>query len=77
MAEAAALVRTFRVGKRTCTITMQRPVRGAVSHMVVEWSPAVPRRLSKRELRQYRAGRDALVAEAAAALGGPALVVEV
>jgi hypothetical protein len=36
----------------------------------------MPRRLSDDEWGQYRAGRDALLAEVAAAIGGNVLVVE-
>jgi hypothetical protein len=43
----------------------------------VSWSPHTPRRLSKAELRDYRSGRDALLAEAAKRLGGNVAVVEV
>jgi hypothetical protein len=43
-----------------------------------EWSPDVPppRSLSKKEVREYRAGRDAFVQEIASAIGGNVLVVE-
>jgi len=59
MAEAAAVVRSFPVGKRICTLTIQAPRLGGLTNIVAEWSPTVPRRLTKKELRQYRAGRDA------------------
>jgi hypothetical protein len=56
MAEAAAIVRSFPVGKRTCTLTMQAPRPGASANIIAEWSSTVPRRLTEKELRQY--GRD-------------------
>jgi len=76
-AEAAALVRSFRVGHRTVTWTIPNPAPGSVSHSVVEWEPDLPRRLSKREWRQYRSGRDAIYAELSAMLGVRIAVLEV
>ena len=71
-AEAAALVESFPVGHRTCTMTVQTPKVGAVVNMVVERSPDVPTGFSRRELRQYRFGR----AELARQTGMNAAVVE-
>lgn len=77
-AETPALVRSFRVGKRwTCTLTIARPRRGDVVHSVIEWSPDVPQRLKAKEFDQYRAGRNAAVAELAALISGNVLLVEV
>lgn len=69
---------TFRVGRRW-KVTMALPDR--LPHGVLEidavWDPAAPaRRLNKRELADYRRGRDAFLAEAARLMGGSALVVE-
>jgi len=44
--------------------------------MSCEWEPTVPRRLSKREWREYRAGRDAAFAELCRVIGEPMMVVE-
>jgi hypothetical protein len=44
--------------------------------MACEWSPTTPTRLNKKELRQYRAGRNAIVAEAVKLMGA-ALILEV
>jgi hypothetical protein len=74
-AEAAAVVRSFRVGKRTCTITLPRVERGAVICVSSEWSPTMPHRLSAKEMRQYKAGRDQAVAELAGTIGGGAVLV--
>jgi hypothetical protein len=61
---------TFRVGKRKCTITYdQAPERGAAMVVRAEWSPTVPKRLTKKEIRQYRAARDDMVAEIARLTG--------
>jgi hypothetical protein len=77
-AEAAAIVRSFRVGKRTCTITMPKPHQGIATSAACEWSPTVPTRLTKKELRQYRAGRDAAADELLKMMGGGnGLMVEV
>ena len=46
--------------------------------MNVEWSPDVPkRRLNKREIQDYRRGRDAALTEVARLIGGNVLCVEV
>jgi hypothetical protein len=71
-AEAAALSRTWSVGRYTVTLTVP-PLRPAgVLNAVVEWSPSVPAKLTPDELEQYRAGRD----DAIRALGVRALVVD-
>ena len=64
---------TFRVGKFICEM---RYTPGA--GLSAEWTPVIPRRgeLSRSEVGQYRAGRDALVAEIAKAIGGNVLLVE-
>lgn len=76
-AEAAFLTKTWPVGRRyTCTLTLTRPKPGAVVHAVVEWSPTVPSRLTDDELREYRLGRDAALAEISVALNMNAAVLE-
>jgi hypothetical protein len=74
-AQAAAVVRSFRVGKWTCTITLPRIERGAVFTISSEWSPSMPGRLSADEMRQYRAGRDQALAELAGTIGGGGVLV--
>lgn len=74
-AEAALLVREFPVGKRTVTMTIPRPRCDRVVSMAAEWDPDLPKRLSVREWRQYRAGRDAALAEVGQLLGGGVGVV--
>ena len=76
-AEAPALTRSFRVGHRTVTVTMPAPRLGKVRYMTIEWAPDPPRRLSKRELHQYRAGRNAAVAELAKLTGMKAAIIEI
>jgi hypothetical protein len=49
---------TFQVGRFKCTMTLGD---GTVS---TEWEPNLPKGLTKNELRQYRKGRDRLVARA-------------
>jgi hypothetical protein len=70
MSAEAALVRLFRVGKRTVTMTIQPPKLGACTNLVCDWKPTVPSRLTKKELRQYRDGRNAVMAELLKGLGG-------
>ena len=74
----AGLSATFRVGRYTCSISlpMQSLADGAV-HVETSWLPETPMRLTKAQLREYRRGRDALLAEAARLLGGSILVAEV
>lgn len=72
-AEAPALVRSFRVGRRVVTLTVPQPKPESVRGMTTEWFPDRPRHLTPSELRQYRAGRDAVLAE----LGLRVLVVEI
>ncbi len=68
-AEAAALVRTWRVGKRKVIMTAPRLRNGQVSMATIEWLPTMPRKLSRREWRKYRAGRDKAFAELCGDLG--------
>ena len=68
---------TFRVGKRLCTITYDRePERGAAMVVRAEWSPTVPKRLTKQELRQYRAARAEITEEIAKLTGFTIAVLE-
>ena len=75
--EAAAMVRTFSVGKRRVTLTIPQTNVGGVLHMAAEWEPDVPRRLSKREWKQYREGRDKVFAELCEQTGLRGMMVEV
>ncbi len=68
-AEAAAMVRTWRVGKRKVTMTAPQIRNGQVAMATIEWLPTMPRKLSRREWRQYRAGRDKAFAELCGDLG--------
>ncbi len=77
MGEKAELVKSWRVGKRRVTLTVAQPKAGQVVHSVFEWEPDVPRRLSGRELKQYRAGRDAAFAEVFAEAGVKGMVLEI
>lgn len=76
-AEAAALTRTWAVGKRyRCTLTVPRVVPGQQACASIEWDPAIPTRLSRAELNQYKAGRDAAIADLAAQLHITVAVVD-
>ena len=77
MGEKAALVRSWRVGKRRVTVTAPQIRTGQVLYATIEWKPDVPRRLSRREWKQYRTGRDAAFAELFAELGIRGAVLEV
>ena len=58
MAEKAALVRSWRVGKRTVTCTVPQVRAGQVLHAAIEWTPDMPRRLSRRELSMAQTFRE-------------------
>ena len=77
MAEQAALVRSWRVGKRTVTVTVPQVRSGQVLHAAFEWYPNMPRRLSRREWKQYRKGRDTAFAELFTDLGIRGAVLEI
>ncbi|MFG6428410.1 hypothetical protein [Roseateles sp. LYH14W] len=72
-ASAAALVRSWRVGNRTATLTVSQPSPDGQRAAVIEWAPTQPQKLTKAQFKQYRRGRDA----ALLSLGIPVLVVEV
>jgi len=74
--DSAAITTTFMVGRYACTLSAPVPEPGAVLCLSCEWSPGVPSRLTGSELREYRRGRDAFVAELAEQIGGAALVIE-
>jgi hypothetical protein len=57
-------------------MTVPRPKSGQGVHVAVEWVPDVPGRLTAAELRQYRAGRDAVIADVAQTLGISVAVVD-
>ncbi len=75
--ESAAMTRTWRVGWRTCTLTAPQTRGGQVAVASIEWSPNLPRRLSRRELRQYRAGRDAAFADLCSEFGIQGAIYEI
>ncbi len=75
--EAAAMTRTWCVGRWKVTASVPQVRAGQVLHAAMEWSPDVPRKLSRREWREYRAGRDAAFAELFAELGIRGAVIEV
>ena len=77
MAEAALLVRTFRVEPYSVTVTVPRPIAGRATTLVCEWFPQPSQPLSREQLAAYRRGRDAVIAELAQHVGGGvALVLE-
>jgi hypothetical protein len=45
------------------------------AHACAQWHPAMPDRLSPTQWRRYRAGRDRLVAQVAARMGGGRAIV--
>lgn len=68
------VISKFSVGRYICEMSWS-PAYG----MTCEWSPDVPtaRSLNKKEVREYRAGRDLFVREIASTIGGNVMVVEV
>jgi hypothetical protein len=76
MSACAVISRTWKVDSYSVTLTMPRRPVGATATAVVEWVPSKPLRLSALEFEQYRAGRDAAIAEMVHELGIEALVVD-
>lgn len=76
MAEHAAMVRSWRVGRYTVTATIPQTRKGAVVTTVMEWAPERPRGLTKKELQQYRAGRNKAYGELFKELGVKGMIVE-
>ncbi len=75
----AILIETvFRVGERLrCRPAIPQPRPGEALNMVCHWQPTLPSRpLTGREWKDYRRGRDALLAEAAKLLGGKVLCIK-
>ena len=70
---------TFRVGRRYwCSIVLPLAMLKSGSLKIeTSWEPDTPRRLTKAEMRDYRRGRDALLAEVAQHIGGGIAVVEI
>ncbi len=75
--EAVAMTRTWRVGKRKVTMTAPQIRNGQVAMATIEWLPAMPRKLSRREWKQYRTGRDAAFADLCGNLGIRGAVLEI
>ena len=67
-----AITRTIAINNKL-TVTMTAGPGG----FTCEWVPDRPHGLRQREIRRYRAGRDALLGEVAQRMGGNVLVVEV
>ena len=63
---------TFKVGAFTCEMTIT-----AQTQINAEWSPKIPTELTPKEWAQYRAGRNALVAEFAKMTGLNLMIVEI
>jgi hypothetical protein len=68
--EAPSIVRSWRVGPWTVTLTAPRAAVGGVVVAEVEWVPALPdRELTPREFVQYQGGLARATADVAEALG--------
>ena len=73
MAEVRA---TFRVGRYRCSMSSPVPCQATLMHLDSEWEPELPARLTASELKQYRQGRDAFVAELSRHISGGILLLE-
>jgi hypothetical protein len=76
--ESGSLTTTFHVGKRyRCSIALPlAAVCAGLLAIETRWEPDVPSQLTNDELRDYRRGRDMLLAKAANQIGGSVAVVE-
>jgi hypothetical protein len=71
------LISEWTVGKRTVRVVQDvHAATGSTGMLRTEWDPDRPRRLSKREWREYRAGRDAHWQQVANILGRPVALAE-
>jgi hypothetical protein len=63
----------FNVGRYVCEMSW------SPAGMACEWSPDIPppKSLRKKEIREYRAGRELFMQEVASTIGGNVMVVEV
>jgi hypothetical protein len=75
-ARAPAFVRSFRIGRYTCTIAIPHCTPGGAVQMTRVWHPELRRPLTAAELRQYRAGRDAALRELSELIGMRTNMVE-
>ncbi len=75
-AEAAIFTRTWQVGSRKVTMTLPRLPSGKPGVVAMEWDGSVPKRMGNAEWQQYRAGRDAALADLARELGLNIAVVD-
>ena len=75
-AEAAIFTRTWQVGSRKVTMTLPRLPTGKPGAVAMEWDGSVPRHMSRDEWHQYRAGRNAAMADLARELGLNIAVVD-
>ena len=68
---------TWWVGARSVTVTQDVSIiPGAIGQLRAEWEPDAPRKLSKREWREYREGRDAHWQRIANIIGGAVTCAE-
>ena len=75
--EAAAMMHTWRVGRRKVTLTAPQIRSAQVVTATIEWHPDMPRRLSRRALKQYRVGRDAAFADLCSETGIRGAIYEI
>lgn len=73
MTASVAVVRSWKVGRYTCTLSVPA---GKALCASVEWEPSMPKTLNAAELAAYTAGRNRAVAQIAAELGVPSVIVE-
>jgi hypothetical protein len=67
----------FVVGPRWCRIVSEAwPAMKGAGVIRAQWVPDTPRKFTKREWREYRAGRHQHFLKVARAIGGTVLVVE-
>ena len=74
--EAAAFVRSWKVGHRTCTLSVPAIRPGDRLSAVTEWSPTQPRAMTELEIDQYIRGRNRALRDLAAELHISVAVVD-
>jgi hypothetical protein len=78
---SSTLSTSFRVGHRfrcflTLPVAAMRGSEPVALALEAKWWPKIPRRLTAKELADYRRGRDLFIAEVARVVAGTIMVME-
>lgn len=69
---------TFKVGsKHTVTLSLPSVPPGQPCEIQAQWKPDIPKHMSAKMLKDYRHGREKLLADVAKSMNGKVMCVEV